>query len=258
MKQALGMAIVGLLQAANASAQIPDKFTNLQVFPKDASREEVLGAMRSFSRALGVRCGGCHEYRGQDPGAIENVDFASDAKPEKKTARAMMKMTRAINEDYLAHLESDAGPEGTTAPPRVNVECVTCHRGLSRPETIGAVLARSLAKDGPDAAVHAYRELRTKYLASGSYDFSERPLNELVERLVDEGRGKEALALAQLNVELNPDSGAAQYGLGTALVTSGDRLRGIEALERSLVLEPGNRRARRKLDELKSPASPKP
>jgi tetratricopeptide (TPR) repeat protein len=255
---AILVTFLSLLGATGAHAQIPDQFTNLEIFPKDVSRSELLGAMRSFSGALGVRCGHCHASRGQDPGDLEKMDFASDAKWEKKTARAMMKMAHAINGDYLAHME--LGPSGEGAPKSnpLQVQCVTCHHGLARPETIDAVLAQALAKDGPDGALRTYKELRGKYLTSGSYDFGERPLNALAERLADEGHGKEATAVAELSVEYNPDSGPAQYVLGQARLAAGERAKAIEAIERSLVLDPKNPRARKKLDELKAPASPKP
>ncbi len=41
--------------ADTAAAQIPDKFTNLKVLPKDISKGELVGIMRAFSGALGVR-----------------------------------------------------------------------------------------------------------------------------------------------------------------------------------------------------------
>ena len=39
-----------------AHAQVPDRFTNLQVFAKDISRKDLVGAMRSWAGALGIRC----------------------------------------------------------------------------------------------------------------------------------------------------------------------------------------------------------
>jgi hypothetical protein len=49
---------VGLLAGAFASpalAQIPTKFTNLEVLPKDIPRAELIATMRGFAGALGVR-----------------------------------------------------------------------------------------------------------------------------------------------------------------------------------------------------------
>ena len=70
----------------------PPPMTNLQVFPKDTPRPQVVAAMQQFTQALGVRCEYCHV---DDPST--KVDMASDEKQTKKTARAMMLMSRDIN-----------------------------------------------------------------------------------------------------------------------------------------------------------------
>lgn len=245
-----------MLWAGNAHAQFqfPDKFTNLKVLPKDISKEDLIRTMRGWSGALGVRCDQCHEETA--PGA--RPDFASDAKWEKRAARDMFRMVAAVNADYLAHLEARPASATTPAPPALHVECVTCHRGLARPETIDSVLAGVLAKDGMEAAIGKYKELRERYLTSGSYDFSDRPLNALGERLLGEGKGDQALALLKVDTEDNPKSGAALYLLGEARLATGDRDGAREAIEKSLVLDPRNPRARRKLEELKGAPSPKP
>src|SRR2546425_3738174 len=83
------VAVAGILGAslgALASAQVPDKFTNLQYFPKTTDRESLVQTMRGFSFSLGVRCEYCHAAKDGDP--PEKRDFASDEKETKKTARA--------------------------------------------------------------------------------------------------------------------------------------------------------------------------
>ena len=97
-----GIAAGALILAGSiVSAQAPQgggapqpPMTNLQVFPKDAARPQVLQAMQAFSAALGVTCVHCHVFNG--PGDPMN-DFASDSKPTKNVARAMMRMVREIN-----------------------------------------------------------------------------------------------------------------------------------------------------------------
>src|SRR5262245_15421245 len=91
--------------SADRSAQLPQKFTNLQVFPKDASGAALVEAMKFFTGSLGVRCEHCHVGEGND---LSKFDFASDAKPTKVTARAMMKMLASINNDLLKGI-GDAG-----------------------------------------------------------------------------------------------------------------------------------------------------
>ena len=74
-----------LLGAGSASAQIPEEFTNLEVLSEDISRGELVGMMRGFAGALGVRCNFCHV--GEDPSNLDNYDFASDEKESKVVAR---------------------------------------------------------------------------------------------------------------------------------------------------------------------------
>ena len=93
---------VPVLGGSRAEAQMPDKFTNLQYFPKKISRQELMGNMRGFSFSLGVRCQFCHA--GKDGNKLEQMDFASDEKDTKKTARAMLRMVDAINQEYIAKM----------------------------------------------------------------------------------------------------------------------------------------------------------
>lgn len=72
------------LAALGLEAQIPDKFTNLQYFPKDVSRQQLLGTMRGFSFSLNVRCEFCHKGKGADN--LEQLDFASDERDLRNCA----------------------------------------------------------------------------------------------------------------------------------------------------------------------------
>src|SRR5688572_29623748 len=135
----LGALSAGLLISAawGAEAQMPEKFTNLQVLPKDTSRPELSALMRSYASALAVRCEQCH--LGAEAPDFKGADFASDAKESKRTARLMMKMVRAINEESLPL------PRPAAA---VRVECVTCHRGQKVPRTLEAEIAEVLEQKG--------------------------------------------------------------------------------------------------------------
>ena len=98
------------------------KGNNLKVLPKNISYEELDSIMDSFKDALGVKCGHCHASQKDNP---RKMDFASDAKPEKETARKMMRMTSRINKKYFNHSDGQA---------MVQVQCKTCHRGNTKPE----------------------------------------------------------------------------------------------------------------------------
>jgi hypothetical protein len=97
---------------------------NLQVLPKDMARPQVLQIMQNFNAALGVTCAHCHQFVGpNDP----MNDFASDAKPTKNVARAMMRMVREINPAVQKAVPSKATDQVAA------VGCATCHRGKAVP-----------------------------------------------------------------------------------------------------------------------------
>ena len=100
--------------------------TNLQVLPKDIPKPQLVQLMRGFAMGLGVRCEHCHVGEGND---LSTFDFASDAKPQKVTARRMIVMAREINTKLLAGFP----PGRDEATPAVT--CYTCHRGQTKPLT---------------------------------------------------------------------------------------------------------------------------
>src|SRR5437773_9826032 len=112
---------------AAVAAQLPEKFENLRYFRKDIPRDTLVNIMRGFSFALGVRCQYCHA--GGDGISFAGVVFKSDEKAAKRNARFMIQMVDSINRVVLAAL-----PVRSTPP--VSVQCVTCHRGLSKPTTL--------------------------------------------------------------------------------------------------------------------------
>ena len=97
------------------------EFKNLQVLPSNIKHDDLIATMRGFARGLGTRCEHCHAAN--PPGSKEQFDFASDAKPEKNVARTMLRMTRAVNADYLTRVNE----HGQT------VTCITCHLGHTVP-----------------------------------------------------------------------------------------------------------------------------
>lgn len=97
------------------------KPTNLKVLPKNISSKDLMATMHQFTGSLGVHCNFCHV----EDKATHHLNFASDAKPEKKSARIMMRMTQNINGKYLAQLPDHGSMQ--------KVGCGTCHRGKSTP-----------------------------------------------------------------------------------------------------------------------------
>ena len=123
---AIGLGAILLLAGASSARtaqQLPSKFTNLQVFPKDVSGADLVNAMKGFTRALGVRCEHCHVGEGDD---LSKFDFAADTKPTKAAARKMLQMTAKLNDAV-----KDLGEPSTTP----KITCFTCHRGAVKPAT---------------------------------------------------------------------------------------------------------------------------
>jgi hypothetical protein len=81
---------------------------------------QLIPVMNFFAASMGRRCNYCHvNNQGQ-------WDYASDAKPEKTSAREMIKLVLDINKT-TERLKLDP------------VSCYTCHRGRTSPQSIPAL-----------------------------------------------------------------------------------------------------------------------
>jgi hypothetical protein len=228
------------LSGLGAQAQAPDAPTNLQYFPKTMSREELIGIMRTFCFSLNVRCQHCHA--GKDDNNLKDMNFASDEKDAKKAARAMLRMVDAINREYIAKLDSKTSNR---------VECVTCHHGLSKPTTMNAVLAEAVEKQGISAAVTLYRNLRKADYGSGQYDFGETSLNQLTESFLKQHKAKEAVAIMELNVEVNTPPSLWSYNLLAMAHAANQETEKAKADYRKILeLNPQDAFAKKQLDQL--------
>lgn len=224
-----------------AMAQIPDEFTNLQVFPKDVGKQDLIIAMRNFSMGLGVRCTHCHVVK--TDGETSTMDWASDDLAPKKDARRMMQMVATINTQLLPE---DKDKDG------LRVQCVTCHRGLTNPDTLDKVLMKEYSKGGADAVIAGYRDLREKYYGSGSFDFGPYSILGVAEQLAQrKGDMPAAVAVMKMNVEFYPENQDAYIALGQLQAVSGDRAGAIASVEKAVELNPGNEQAKQILSQLK-------
>ena len=106
-----------------AAPAAPPEPHNLKVLPASTTTAQILPTMRAFSAALGTNCGYCHVWTG--PGLPTN-DYASDEKPTKDVARAMMRMAGTINQTLAANIKKPADQI-------TRVQCMTCHRGAAIP-----------------------------------------------------------------------------------------------------------------------------
>ena len=227
--------------APSAAPGEPGRPQNLKVLPDTMSREAVIGVMRNFTTSLGVRCNYCHVAY---PGApADSLNFAADDKETKEIARGMMRMVREINGDILPGI-----PQLGDNP--MQVGCMTCHRGAPRPVTLEDTLMTVVQHQGADSAVAAYGRLWTQYYGRSTYDFGERSLSVLAQRLGAQGRQAEARRILELNAQQFPSSSGVAVELGRVYEAMGERDRAIEQYRRALSLQPGNRQAQERLRAL--------
>ena len=130
---------LGVAQDASAPAQaapqkdpLPDKFTNLQVLPKDITKAQLVQTMKSFAQSTGMRCVACHvssdpnDRQGND---LSKINFADDSKKNKKIARLMLEMTMRMNKEDLPKVVALGENPDEVGP----VTCFTCHQGKRHP-----------------------------------------------------------------------------------------------------------------------------
>ncbi len=197
--------------------------------------------MRGFSTGLGVRCQHCHVSRGADSDDLTAFDFASDQKDAKRKARVMLRMTRAINQEYLPQVKGELG---------LRVTCATCHHGREHPEAIEDVVKRELAAGGLATAKDAYRRLRAEHYGGWAYDFGEDLLAGLAQDLLRAGQTADAIGLLELNLEFHPGAEWTGALYGEALLAAGRRADARKQFEKVLALHPKNRLAALRLAEL--------
>ncbi len=218
----------------------PDSLINTKVIPKSTPVMQVVGQMRDFAGGLGVRCQFCHV--GEEGKPLDQFDFPKDDKRTKLVARQMMRMVQEINHRL------DTLPERPS--PSVEVTCRTCHRGVSRPVPLSALIQEAAMSGGADSAVGTYRRLREQYLGRDAYDFGEGSLNAAALRLGREHRPAEALALLTLNEEFYPGSSGMYIVRGNVLLLGGDTTGAATAYREALRRDPKNGEARGRLREI--------
>jgi hypothetical protein len=227
-----------LAQAPAGGAPAQEAPKNLKVLPKDWTRAQVVAVMQNFNAGLGVGCDYCHvQNQGTPP------DFASDDKPEKEAARAMMGITQEANASLATGL-------GKPAAELTRIGCITCHRGVPEPKQIGEILSKTSAEKGFAAAAAQYNELKTKYYGAQAYDFSDAGLIATAQPLV-QTRTDEAIQFLQMNLDLFPRSARTYVALAGAQTAKKDTAGAIASLEKALEIEPNNAAARRTLDQLR-------
>lgn len=109
IRRLIALGVAGTLAGASLPASAAG---NLEVLPLELSAASVLAVMRLMTLGLGTECAYCHR--------TEINDYASDARPPKVLARAMLRLE-----------EKNRGGIDWRAPP--DDLCRSCHRGRLRP-----------------------------------------------------------------------------------------------------------------------------
>jgi hypothetical protein len=230
-----------LVLPTTATAQWPPaEFTNLQVLPEDISLGELVATMRGFASGLGVRCNHCHV--GTDPQDLSTFDFASDDKLAKRKARVMLQMVLHINDPHLGDLEE-------RVTPAVEVRCATCHHGLVVPRDIRDILTTMARDSGASAALTEYWRLREDYYGTYAYDFAPRVLSSVANQIASQDP-EGAILLLNANVELFPEFAFNHWSLGSIAEQQADTAAAISHFRDVVTLEPDNRFAVAKLNDL--------
>lgn len=131
----LGVALFAVSTVAQAPQPAPAAHphftppppTNLKVLPKTLTGEQVMNIMHKWEGQLGAECNTCHAVDPikKMPNGRPALNFPDDSKPEKETARLMLKMTMDINQNYTSTVKSKLHNEESAK----EVTCGTCHRG---------------------------------------------------------------------------------------------------------------------------------
>ncbi len=236
-----------LSAAADAPAwSWPDKPMNLKVLGGDVTGRKLGMVMRGFTRGLGVHCAHCHV--GEEGKPLSTYDFASDENPNKDRAREMMRMLAEID-GHLQKIE----PSG---PSRVEMGCVTCHRGRPRPTTLQEEMRDAYKTGGAAGLSEAYAELRRDFYGRGGLDFGPRGLDDFGHGLLVAGDTAGALAVFRLNSEQNPESSDVWASLAGAYAKDGQKEVAEIYFRKALEIDPENEDALESLRALS--AAPEP
>lgn len=120
----LAIIAIGGVAAIEPPVVPTPEFKNLTVLPKNIRAGELSKIMiDEFEDGLGVSCNFCHAENKE----THRPDYASDEKPEKEIARAMMRMTLKVNKKYFRLKRPAIGQ------PLLPVTCETCHHGVPVP-----------------------------------------------------------------------------------------------------------------------------
>jgi tetratricopeptide (TPR) repeat protein len=202
---------------------------NLQVLPADISPDELRQTMMGFVTGLNAKCSYCHMV--DDNLTMPDPDYSDDAKLTKRTAREMLKMVADIN-GRISNIDF------LSQQPRVEVKCITCHRGQYRPLLILPVLTEAHAEGGVDAVIAKYSELRERYYGNHTYDLRPSTLSGFARGMASEGDVDGAIKLLNFANESFPDEERVLFNLARAHQQKENKDQAVMYLRRLVYLFP--------------------
>ena len=134
---------------------------------------------------------------------------------------------------------------------RVNMWCMTCHRGRPRPTTLGEEMTEKYELKGVDGALTHYAELKKKYYGRGTLDFGERTLNEFGYDLLAKNDTAGAIKIMKLNADQYPESPNVWDSLAEAYLKAGNKVMAEQYYEKVLTLDPESDNAKKMLKEIR-------
>ena len=157
-------------------------------------------------------------------------------------------LTRVPDDRHLVVLLNNTG--GTTlAAMSAGILDILYGRTPPPPKRgVAAVLYETIRASGVAAAVARYREIKAS--GSAEFDVAEAQINRLGYELLREKRPADAVEILKLNVEAFPESGNAHDSLAEAYAEAGLKELAITHYAKALELDPTNRNAVEKLNEL--------
>jgi len=122
---ALSALLVLLTSRSSANASLAPQEKTVEQVQKNIKvltgmpQSQLIPVMNFMSASMGRRCNFCHVNRSGQ------WDYASDEKPEKNTAREMIKMVLDLHKQNF--------------PGATEISCYTCHRGANHPTNLPAL-----------------------------------------------------------------------------------------------------------------------
>ena len=209
-------------------ADIFDDPKNLKVLKDDITPGELRGTMRMMSVGLGVRCQHCHV--GEEGQPLSTFDFADDEKDSKEKARFMLKMMMDLNQHMVTGIKDRT----------VEIECMTCHRGATKPLFTADILKDKYKQEGIDAALSHYDELKQQYFGSHTHDFTEWTLINLA-RAAHPKDLAATYKILEKNLAIYPESFQTIFFLAEVHFAEKNMHAALEYYEKAFIINPDPR-----------------